>query len=150
MTEEEAIKLEALFGSHEKGCHNCKYVKLDKTCTAWCQLRLDGGRCEAYNSWVPLSEPYDDAVKREAVLNTLDTMDAALDENRTVEAYKELLKECYKELPSVTPKSKPGQWIAGPTIGDGFTCSKCNAHYPMYPMSYRFCPICGEEKEGDN
>lgn len=46
----------------------------------------------------------EDAVKREAVLNTLDAMDAALDENRTVEAYKELLKECYKALPPVTPK----------------------------------------------
>lgn len=43
-----------------------------------------------------------DYISREAVLNTLDTMDKALDENRTVEAYKELLKECYKELPPVT------------------------------------------------
>ena len=51
------------------------------------------------------AEPCEDAVKREAVLNTLDAMDAALDENRTVEAYKELLKECFKELPPVTPKS---------------------------------------------
>lgn len=49
-------------------------------------------------------QPCEDVVKREAVLNTLDTMDAALDENRTVEAYKELLKECYKALPPVTPK----------------------------------------------
>lgn len=53
-------------------------------------------------------EPCEDAVKREAVLNTLDTMDKALDENRTVEAYKELLKECYKALPPVTPKQR---WI---------------------------------------
>lgn len=43
-----------------------------------------------------------DSISRKAVLNTLDTMDKALDENRTVEAYKELLKECYKELPPVT------------------------------------------------
>lgn len=46
----------------------------------------------------------EDAVKREAVLNTLDTMDKALDEDRTVEAYKELLAECFKVLPAVTPK----------------------------------------------
>lgn len=49
-----------------------------------------------------------DCISREAVLNTLDVMDKALDENRTVEAYKELLKECYKALPPVTPKPR---WI---------------------------------------
>lgn len=53
-----------------------------------------------------IKESCEDAVKREAVLNTLDTMDKALDENRTVEHYKELLKECYKELPRVTPTAK--------------------------------------------
>lgn len=47
----------------------------------------------------------DDAVRRKTVLNTLDNMDSALDdEDRTVETYKELLKECYKVLPSVTPQ----------------------------------------------
>ena len=50
--------------------------------------------------------PAVDAVKRESVLNTLDAMDKVLDENRTVESYKELLKECYKELPPVTPKQR--------------------------------------------
>jgi hypothetical protein len=40
------------------------------------------------------------------VLNTLENMDRALDEDRTVENYKELLRECYKVLPSVTPKPK--------------------------------------------
>ena len=43
-------------------------------------------------------EPCKDAISRTAVLNTLDTMDKALDENRTVEEYKELLRECYKQL----------------------------------------------------
>lgn len=46
-----------------------------------------------------------DAVRRKAVLNTLDNMDSALDEDdRTVETYKELLKECYKVLPEITPQ----------------------------------------------
>lgn len=52
------------------------------------------------------AEDCEDAVKRQSVLNTLDTMDKALDENRTIEAYKELLKECYKALPPVTPTAK--------------------------------------------
>ena len=44
-----------------------------------------------------------DAISRKAVLNTLDSTDKFLDETRTVESYKTLLEECYKNLPSVTP-----------------------------------------------
>ena len=40
------------------------------------------------------------------MLDTLERMDKALDEDRTVESYKDLLRECYKVLPSVTPKPK--------------------------------------------
>ena len=60
-------------------------------------------------------KPCEDAVSREAVLNTLDNMDKALDENRTVKEYKALLKECYKELPSVTVQQL-----------DCENCSKCD------------------------
>ena len=45
-----------------------------------------------------------DAVSKKAVLNTLERMDKALDEDRTIEAYKELLIACYHDLPSVTPQ----------------------------------------------
>lgn len=48
-------------------------------------------------------EPCEDAVSRKAVLNTLDNMDKVLDEDRTVENYKALLKECYEVLTPVTP-----------------------------------------------
>lgn len=48
-----------------------------------------------------------DLIDRQAVLNTLDNMDKALDEERTVEKYKELLTECIKVLPSVENK---GGW----------------------------------------
>ena len=41
----------------------------------------------------------EDAISRKAVLNTLENMDKALDEDRTVESYKDLLRECYKVLP---------------------------------------------------
>ena len=42
---------------------------------------------------------YEDAISRKAVLDTLERMDKALDEDRTVENYKDLLRECYKVLP---------------------------------------------------
>jgi len=47
-----------------------------------------------------------DLISRQAVLETLDDMDNALDEDRTVENYKELLTECYEVLPPVTPQTK--------------------------------------------
>lgn len=41
----------------------------------------------------------DDLISRQAVLNTLENVDKFLDEERTVEKYKELLTECINELP---------------------------------------------------
>lgn len=54
------------------------------------------------------AEPCEDAINRQAVLDTIDTTDKFMDEDRTVENYKALLKECYEVLPSVTPKQKVG------------------------------------------
>lgn len=54
----------------------------------------------------------DDCVRRKAVLNTLERMDKVLDEDRTADSYKELLKECYKVLPSVTPQEPKTGYIS--------------------------------------
>lgn len=35
-----------------------------------------------------------------------------------------------------------GKWIAGKTIGDGFTCSNCGKRYQIYPMRWNGCPMC--------
>ena len=62
-------------------------------------------------------EPSGDVVSRQAVLKTLDDMDNVLDEDRTIENYKELLKECYEVLPSVNPqepkKKYDNRWFNG-------------------------------------
>ena len=68
-------------------------------------------------------EPCEDAISRRAVLNTLDKMDSVLNEDRTVETYKELLTACYKDLPSVTPVHKK-EWIP------------CSERLPEYPGIY--------------
>lgn len=47
----------------------------------------------------------EDCISRKAVLKTLDDMDIVLDEDRTVENYKELLEECYEVLPPVKPQT---------------------------------------------
>lgn len=53
----------------------------------------------------------EDAINRQAAIDTLDNTDKFMDEDRTVETYKALLKECYEVLPPVTPKQKTGLWI---------------------------------------
>lgn len=100
MTREEAIEILKEDSCVDCACANMSYAKCEYEGN--CDIRT------AMNMAIEAlkAEPCDDAVKREAVLNTLDTMDKALDEDRTVEAYKELLKECYKELPPVTPTAK--------------------------------------------
>lgn len=90
----------------------------------------------------------DDAVSRQAVLNTLDKMDKALDTDRTVESYKKLLIECYKDLPPVIPKEKTGHWLDSkdwkerPYDSMNFRkhCSLCNG---TGKIQDNFCPNCG-------
>lgn len=69
----------------------------------------------------------DDCVRRKAVLNTLERMDEVLDEDRTVDSYKELLKECYKVLPSVTPQEPKTGYISIDdvmSVFDDFMCGE--------------------------
>ena len=65
---------------------------------------------EACRTGASERESCEDAISRRAVLNTLDKMDSVLDEDRTVETYKELLVACYNDLPPVTPVHKK-EWI---------------------------------------
>ena len=83
--------------ANDRDCENCKHHR--EVCTNGKFYRF----CE---SWDCKFEPKEDTISRKAVLDTLERMDKALDEDRTVESYKELLRECYKVLPSVKPKSE--------------------------------------------
>ena len=85
-------------------------------------------------------------ISRQAVLKTLDDMDNVLDEDRTIENYKELLKECYEVLPSVNPQEKTGHWIY--KTMEGQFCSICGE---QSVWKFNYCPNCGakmvEEQE---
>ena len=89
--------------------------------------------------------PCIDVVSRQAVLNTLDFADKALDEDRTVETYKELLIACYKDLPSVTHTQKLGRWIFVDKAHEHARCSECG--YGNIDLldgkSHNYCPNCG-------
>ena len=89
--------------------------------------------------------PCIDVVSRQAVLNTLDFADKALDEDRTIETYKELLIACYKDLPSIAHTQKLGQWIFVDKTYEHARCSECG--YGNIDLldgkPHNFCPNCG-------
>ena len=111
---------------------------------------------EACRMGVSERKSCEDAISRRAVLNTLDKIDSVLDEDRTLETYKELLVACYNDLPPVTPARKKGKWInkshkSG--CGITFAISKCtccgkNTFFDCDELLYRYCPNCGAEMEG--
>ena len=89
--------------------------------------------------------PCIDVVNRQAVLNTLDFADKALNEDRTVETYKELLIACYKDLPSVAHTQKLGRWIFVDKAHEHARCSECG--YGNVDLldgkPHNYCPNCG-------
>ena len=89
--------------------------------------------------------PCIDVVSRQAVLNTLDFADKALDEDRTVETYKELLIACYKDLPSVAHTQKLGRWMFVDNAHEHARCSECS--YGNINLldgkPHNYCPNCG-------
>ena len=89
--------------------------------------------------------PCIDVVNRQAVLNTLDFADKALNEDRTVETYKELLIACYKDLPSVAHTQKLGRWIFVDNAHKYARCSECG--YGNIDLldgkPHNYCSNCG-------
>lgn len=96
--------------------------------------------CEDYN-----------CISRQAVLDTLNKMDKALDTDRTVENYKKLLSECYKDLPPVmpTPKKKEGKWMQAPDMPNWYWCSECGCYRDSEHDEglLKYCPNCGAKME---
>ena len=93
-----------------------------------------------------------DLISRQAVLNTLDNMDKALDEERTVEKYKKLLTECIKVMTSDSENpNKCGIWRHYEGM---LYCSKCGAEFYDEIMEYtgdevpKHCPDCGAKMKG--
>lgn len=142
MTREDLINQRATTCRH--GGH-CEWVACDK-CNHYEPTSETITNSTSGYLEVVLSE-CEDCISRQAVLNTLDKMDKALDTDRTVESYKKLLTECYKDLPSVTPKEKTGWHIAHGMYEDRFWCS-CGYIKVMDSnmIEWKYCPLCGGER----
>ena len=103
MNNEQAVKYLSFSGFSDE---QIKAIEGAFTCDKCVYSTSEGCQYDDITETIP---PFEDCISRKAVLNTLENMDRALDEDRTVEYYKELLRECYKVLPSVTPKPK-SEW----------------------------------------
>ena len=94
-------------------------------------------------------QPCEDTIGRQAVLNILNNADWALDDDRTVERYKELIIACYKELPSVTPTQKTGRWIFVDNAHEHARCSECGyGNVDLFNgRPHNYCPNCGAKMD---
>lgn len=106
-----------------KNCESCRYYGSHHEVCNYCY------KCSLWTEQEPTTKNDlgDDCVRRKAVLNTLERMDKVLDEDRTVDSYKELLKECYKVLPSVTPQEPKTGYISIDdvmSVFDDFMCGE--------------------------
>ena len=100
MTKEQAVVYLRFSGFSDE---QIKAIEGAFTCDKCAYSTNEGCQYDDITETIP---PFEDTISRKAVLDTLERMDKALDEDRTVESYKDLLRECYKVLPSVTPKPK--------------------------------------------
>ena len=123
-------------------------------------IEVDGGTVYDPDKWreacydisVWLTQEYcSDTISRQAVLDTLDNMDKALNEDRTVENYKELLKECYEVLTPAIPQPNTAYlFLLDKCANGGYYCSKCHKKVVKEGWSgtvkkIKFCPNCGRK-----
>lgn len=150
LSEEKKQALDVLMAQAEKTCD------LEKSNFDVRQYKLDTDTAYecGYNAGLQ-AQADGEYISRQAVLETLDDMDNVLDEDRTIENYKELLKECYEVLPSVKPQEKTGHWKEprNPYDIDGtYYCYCDNCGGDAHEMT-DFCPNCGcrmvEEQESE-
>ena len=91
-------------------------------------------------------EPYEDAISRQVVLDMLENINA---ETEGVSFYYEHYVEYIKNLQSVTPQPKTGQWID--EEGDyGTRCSECKKWYPHKIITKHevlYCSSCGAKMQ---
>lgn len=108
---------------------------------------LDVDDIEAIKEVISALSNKGDLISKQAVLNTLDNADKFLDEERTVEKYKELLTECIKVLPSADVR--PNIHATWGEDGHGHIfCTACK-ETNVSEWKSRFCPLCGAIMDGE-
>ena len=102
-----------------------------------------------FNDKSSLAQKGLDTISRQAALETVRTMHKRCDTG-SVEDYRDLLVDCFKNLPSAQPDRKTGWWLIREGISDA-QCSECGMYFnDVYDMenSDAFCRHCGTKMEG--
>lgn len=111
---------------------------------------------EAYDMAIKAleQEPCDDCISRQEVLDYIEGSGAELGHD----SENELVRQDIKALPSVTPQTKIGKWVAQDihNCHADFKCSACGyihsfTHLYGEPTAdYSYCPNCGAKMEEES
>lgn len=125
-----------------------EYLCVDRDCN----IEKNCGKCdlampskepilEAYKMAIEAleQEPCDDCVSRQAVFEIIRDFEY---KNSHEEM---LINSRIKQLPSVTPTEKVGQWK--PYDGSWYECSECGAIREAVGYFENFCPNCGAKMQ---
>ena len=98
-------------------------------------------------------KPSEDCISRESVLKFIDKMPSELTSDGRRMIRRRALEEYISDtLPSVTPQRDVGKWIKVYPLGkdyEAYMCSKCKTgDWDITIGEYKFCPYCGQKKEG--
>lgn len=120
-------------------------IKILKDMEFHMEERLDAEAfCEAYNMAVAAlsAEPCEDAVSRKALLDLAYTIET--DDYSGNDIYDVVSVDDIKDLPSVQPKEKVGEWeYTGDFLDEGMNkCSLCGFELDV-SVNAHFCPNCG-------
>lgn len=133
--------------------------KIKKVCFSedWLQFRVDNGSngqrdflinyIEKLPSVTPMPLSSEDCVSRQAVLERINDWWGI-----TATSGEPTICDYIRELPSVTPTRKVGEWITNSDIPDRLICSCCDSQYNMYfweQDNMHYCPNCGAEMESE-
>ena len=111
------------------------------------ELKMESAGTQITNSNLKSeSEIKVDLIRREAVLDTLDRMNKALDTDRTVEQYHKLLKACFEVLPAYSANLvKESGVLVKDLVKDGDLISR----KAVLDFTTEWCNRCGKRKEYD-
>jgi len=107
--------------------------------------------CSVISKWLE-EEPCRDAVSRAAVfreiINEPSCVMTLFDDDEDVISQQNIIEKL-KNLPSVRPTEKVGEWVYDAEI-DKTTghCTICG-HYARYGAKTKWCPDCGAKMKGD-
>ena len=95
-----------------------------------------------------LRQPIIDTISRQAAINTVLNIRQKCDSDTNIDEYRDILVECFEELPTA---EKTGKWEITDAFPHNVHCSECHKRYAQThwavwedgSLPRNFCPNCG-------